>query len=107
VRVTVLNGSTRAGLAKSVAGQLRTRGFVISAISNDSVDTVTATQVRYAPALKTAARLVQLYLPGSRLVPTAGKATSVTVSLGSSYTRLSTDAAVAKAKQTTVPAATC
>jgi LytR cell envelope-related transcriptional attenuator len=103
VRVTVLNGTTRAGLAKSVAGQLRTRGFKITTISNDTVDTVTATQVRYGPALKTAARLVQLYLPGSRLVPNTGKATSVTVSLGSSYSRLSTDAAVAKAKQTAAP----
>ncbi len=101
VRVIVLNGTTRAGLAKSVAGQLRTRGFTISSITNDKVDTVTATQVRYGPALATAAKLVQLYLPGSRLVPNSGKAATVTVSLGSSYSRLSTDAAVAKAKRTT------
>ena len=103
MHVTVLNGTTRAGLARSVATQLRSRGFKISTISNDTVDTVTVTQVRYGPKLATAAKLVQLYLPGSRLVPDTGKATSVTVSLGSSYHRLSTNAAVAKAKRTAAP----
>lgn len=100
VSVTVLNGTSRTGLAKSVAAQLKVRGFKIATITNDTVDTVTVTQVRYGPKLATAAKLVQLYLPGSRLVPNSGKAATVTVSLGSSYSRLSTDAAVAKAKRT-------
>jgi LytR cell envelope-related transcriptional attenuator len=105
VNVTVLNGTSRAGLAKSVATQLRARGFKIGTITNDTVDTVTVTQVRYGPKLATAAKLVQLYLPGSRLVPNTGKAVTVTVSLGSSYSRLSTNAAVAKAKRTAAPVA--
>jgi hypothetical protein len=100
VHVTVLNGTSRNGLAKSVAGQLKNRGFKIATITNDTVDTVKVTQVRYGPKLATAAKLVQLYLPGSRLVPNSSKATAVTVSLGSSYSRLSTDAAVARAKRT-------
>jgi hypothetical protein len=107
VHLTVLNGTSRAGLAKSVAGQLRTRGFKIATITNDTVDTVTVTQVRYGPAQANAAKLVQLYLPGSRLVPTSSKAASVTVSLGSSYSRLSTNAAVVKAKRTATTPATC
>jgi LytR cell envelope-related transcriptional attenuator len=103
VHIAVLNGTSRAGLAKSVAGQLRTRGFKIGTISNDTVSTVTVTQVRYGPTQATAAKLVQLYLPGSRLVPNSSKAATVTVSLGSSYSRLSTNAAVARAKRTATP----
>jgi LytR cell envelope-related transcriptional attenuator len=105
VYVTVLNGTSRAGLAKSVATQLKARGFKIGKITNDTVDTVTVTQVRYGPKLATAAKLVQLYLPGSRLVPNSSKATTVTVSLGSSYSRLSTNAAVARAERTATPVA--
>jgi LytR cell envelope-related transcriptional attenuator len=105
VYITVLNGTSRAGLAKSVAAQLKARGFRIGTITNDTVDTVTATQVRYGPKLAPAAKLVQLYLPGSRLVPNSSNATTVTVSLGSSYSRLSTDAAVARAKRTATPVA--
>lgn len=108
VHLAVLNGTQRAGLAKSVAGQLKTRGFKIATITNDTVDTVGVTQVRYGPGLATAARLVQLYLPGSRLVPNASTATSVTVSLGSTYRRLNTNAAVARAKRTaTTSVVTC
>ena len=106
VHLIVLNGTQRAGLAKSVAAQLKTRGFAITTVTNDTVDTASVTQVRYGPRLATAAKLVQLYLPGSRLQPNASQATTVTVSLGSTYSRLSTNAAVAKAKRTVTPA-TC
>lgn len=107
VPLAVLNATKRAGLAKSVAQQLKTRGFKIAAITNDSVDTATVTQVRYGPSLATAARLVQLYLPGSRLAPGSSKATSVTVSLGSTFNRLASNAVVARAKRTPAPAVTC
>jgi hypothetical protein len=106
VRVIVLNGTQRAGLAKSVATQLKSRGFVVGTIGNDTVDTVTATQVRYGPRLATAAKLLQLYLPGSKLVANRSTAATVTVSLGSSYTRLSTNTAVARAKLTNPTTAT-
>jgi hypothetical protein len=101
VHVSVLNGSERAGLAKSVATQLKSRGFVIGAITNDTVQNLVVTQVRYGARAATAAKLVQLYLPGSRLVPNAGTTTTVTVSLGSAYKTLATNAAVAKATKTT------
>lgn len=101
VQLTVLNGTSRTGLARSVAGQLRTRGFKIATVANDTVSTVSVTQVRYGPKLATAAKLVQLYLPGSRLAPNSSQTAAVTISLGSSYSRLSTDAAVARAKRTT------
>lgn len=107
VHVTVLNGTQRNGLAKSVAGQLRTRGFKIATITNDPTGPFTVTQVRYSTTMATAAKLVQLYLPGSRLVPNAGKAVTVVVSLGTSYRRLSTNTAVAKAKSTASVPATC
>jgi hypothetical protein len=104
VHLTVLNGTDRTGLARSVAGQLKTRGFKVGLISNDTVDTVNVTQVRYGAKSATAAKLVQLYLPGAKLVPNASKTTTVVVSLGASYRRLSTAAQVARAKKTASPA---
>ena len=107
VHLTVLNGTQRNGLAKSVAAQLGTRGFKIGTVTNDTVSTLTVTQVRYGTTMATAARLLQLYLPGSKLVPTASKTTTVVVSLGASYSHLSTNAAVAKAKKTAAVLPTC
>ena len=96
---------SRAGLAKSVAGQLRARGFKIGTITNDTVDTVTVTQVRYGPTAghggQAGAALPTRFAPGAQ----HEQGGTVTVSLGSSYSRLSTNAAVARAKRTTTPVA--
>jgi len=99
VHVSVLNGTQRNGLAKSVAGQLKNRGFKIGAVTNDPAGPISVTQVRYGTTMATAARLLALYLPGSTLVPNKSKTVTVVVSLGASYSHLSTNAAVAKAKK--------
>ena len=68
-------------------------------MTNDPTGPITVTQVRYGTTMATAARLVSLYLPGSTLVPNKTKTATVVVSLGASYSHLSTNAAVAKAKK--------
>ena len=102
VHISVLNGTQRNGLAKSVATELKGRGFKIGAVTNDPTGPIAVTQVRYGTTMATAARLLSLYLPGSTLVPNKTKTVTVVVSLGSSYSHLSTNAAVAKAKKTAV-----
>lgn len=101
VTVTVLNATNRAGLAHDVAGQLKGRGFRIGPIGNDPA-TSTATQVRYGTNSATAARLVQLYLPGSQLVATTGDSRTVVVAVGRSYKALATAKQVDKARSTPV-----
>ena len=105
VTLSVLNASQRDNLAHSVAAEFKSRGFKIGSIGNDTTGGATATQVRYAPGSATAARLVQLYLPGARLVAVSGTSDTVVVAVGSSYTNLATAKQVKK--QRAAPAPTC
>ena len=107
VHVSVLNGTQRNGLARSVAAQLKARGFKIGAVTNDPTGPVAVTQVRYGATAATAARLLQLYLPGSTLVANSSTTPTVVVSLGASYRSLATNAAVARAKRTGSAVVTC
>ncbi len=97
VTVHVLNATNRSGLAGSVTNAMKKRGFKAGKPADDTTSS-TATEVRYGPGSATAARLVQLYLPGSRLVGSTIKSSVVVVSLGSSYQALSTSAQVTAAK---------
>lgn len=96
VTVHVLNATNRSGLAGSVTKAMKNRGFKTGGPGDDTLST--ATEVRYGPGSATAARLVQLYLPGSRLVGSTIKSSVVVVSLGSSYKALATSAQVTAAK---------
>lgn len=96
VTVQVLNATNRSGLAGSVTKAMKKRGFKTGKPSDDT--TSTATEVRYGPGSLNAARLVQLYVPGSKLVSSTIKSSVVVVSLGSSYKALSTSAQVTTAK---------
>lgn len=98
VTVKVLNATNRSGLAGSVTKAMKKRGFKSVKPGDDTASA--ATEVRYGPGSATAARLVQLYLPASKLVASTVKSSVVVVSLGSSYKALSTPAAVTKAKAT-------
>lgn len=97
VTVHVLNATSRSGLAGSVTKAMKKRGFKAGKTANDTTSS-TATEVRYGPGSATAARLVQLYLPGSRLVGSTIKSSFIVVSLGSSYKALATSAQVTAAK---------
>ena len=98
ITLSVLNATNRNGLAHSVAKQLKGRGFKIGPIGNDATSGATTTQVRYGPKATTAARLVQFYLPGAKLVATPGNSRTVVVAVGSSYRRLASTKQVARAQ---------
>jgi hypothetical protein len=97
VVVTVLNATGTAGLAGNVSDQLKARGFQVGSPGNDeSGRTETATtEVRYGPAGATAGQLVQIFLPGSKLVQTTVTTADVTVSVGTTFVALATPEQVA------------
>ncbi len=103
VRVNVYNASKRNGLAKSVSGQMRQRGFVIGKVANDPLGATVKTpaQVRYGTKGKAGAQLVTSEVPGAKLVKDKRKDATVDLVLGSSYSTLT------GAKSTASPSATC
>ena len=73
VSVSVLNGTTTTGLAAQVATQLKARGFKISGVPTNDTAAVATTEIRYGPSAAAAARLVQIYVPGAKLVQNTTK----------------------------------
>jgi len=67
VSVRVLNATEHAGLAQTVANQLKQRGFKIDEVGNDrGSHEVTGTgEVRYGPRGREAARYLRVYLAGA------------------------------------------
>jgi hypothetical protein len=108
VRLRLLNGTARNGLAGLVAGQLAGRGFVVLSQGNSAAAVGGASQVRYGAGAGVAARLLSFHVLGSVVVRDAASPSGVvTVVLGSDFRRLATPAEVAAAVQgATAPAAT-
>ncbi|MEZ0492411.1 LytR C-terminal domain-containing protein [Kineococcus sp. TBRC 1896] len=85
VTVDVLNGTDRRGLAASVAGELRARGFVVASVGNAPTPVGPGTAVVTYPegsvqqAVTVAARFADVQLVADPA------ATAVTVSLGDGY----------------------
>lgn len=103
VSLDVLNGTDRRGLAASIAGELRTRGFVVTNVGNAPTPAgpVTAS-VTYPTALAQQAFTVAARFPDVQLVEDPA-ATVISVNLGDAYQQmLAEDALVVP-----VPAATC
>jgi hypothetical protein len=91
VRLTLLNGTPRNGLAQQVGGLLRARGFVVLRTDNAPAAVAGPSVVTYGVGGLPAATLLARYVPGARVVsgPRAA-AGSVQLVLGGSYARLST-----------------
>jgi hypothetical protein len=102
VTLTVLNGTNRALLAKSVADQLAAQGFHVLGQANNRAAVSGASQVVFGPGGSLLARTTSAWVPGSTVVPAPkAKARSVTLVLGSSYSRLATPAEAAAAQRPT------
>jgi LytR cell envelope-related transcriptional attenuator len=103
VKVRVYNATERAGLARSVAIQLRRRGFSISATSNDPLTDVRLVsgvgEVRYGAQGATAAELVSWHFPGVRKAEDPRSGAVVDIAVGPGFHRLATAAQIAKSKQ--------
>jgi LCP family protein required for cell wall assembly len=107
VRVKVLNGSGRAGVAQTVSEQLAAAGFVKAGTGNDERGRVSVTEVRFANGAEAKARALLPYV-GTRAIlkpDPALKNTDVTVVLGSDFTGLATTGSGAAAPPAPDPAA--
>lgn len=89
VRVSVYNGSSRAGLAAKVTGQLTAKGFHARNSGNASVLTHETSRVSYGPGQEAEARTVAAAVPGAALVADAS-ITGVQLVLGSDFTAVVT-----------------
>ncbi len=103
VRVRVYNATERAGLARTVGGQLRQRKFAIAAMSNDPLAETRPVQgvgeLRYGEQGTEQAILISLHVPGVALLKDARTDSVVDLALGPKFTRLATGAQVEQAKQ--------
>lgn len=108
IKVTVLNGNGRAGLAATVSKQLKARGFRTVTYGND--DPVSGVgEIRYAAAYAASATVLHAYFPGTTLVLRASTPTGATVSLGAKFRAMATtsQARAALVKASSAPAPTC
>jgi hypothetical protein len=90
VKVNVYNASTRNGLARKVAGEMRLRGFTVGTIANDPLHRTvrTSAEVRYGAKGKAGAQLVSSEVAGSKLVADKRTDASVDLVLGGTYSEL-------------------
>ncbi|WP_432561528.1 LytR C-terminal domain-containing protein [Kineococcus sp. SYSU DK003] len=94
VSLTVLNGTDRRGLAASVAGELRSRGFVVTEVGNAPAATGPVTAVVTFPAgQRQQATTLGARFPEVQLVEDPAAA-AVSVSLGDGYQQLVGEEAV-------------
>ncbi|MFN2517666.1 MAG: LytR C-terminal domain-containing protein [Jatrophihabitantaceae bacterium] len=96
VQVSVLNSTSRAGIAKATAKTLTKNGFKVAGYGNDSpkVHVAGIAEIRFGPNQKKDAALLAYYFPGAKMVALAvdpiGK---VVVSLGLKFKAVATVAA--------------
>ncbi|CAO5189332.1 polyisoprenyl-teichoic acid--peptidoglycan teichoic acid transferase [Frankia sp. AiPs1] len=89
VRVSVYNGSSRAGLAAKVTSQLTAKGFHARNAGNASVLTHESSRVSYGPGQEAEARTVAAAVPGSSTIADSS-ITGVQLVLGSEFTSVVT-----------------
>uniref|UniRef100_UPI001304646C LytR C-terminal domain-containing protein n=1 Tax=Kineosporia sp. R_H_3 TaxID=1961848 RepID=UPI001304646C len=100
VTVKVYNASSRTGLARTVAGTLKKRGFQIGEVGNDPQEAKVpgVAVIRHGPAGLEAAKTVAAYIDGKvTLVPDERVSESVDLVLGKKFTKVRSAAAAAKA----------
>ena len=86
VSVSVLNATSKAGLAHQVAAELRGRGFRVTHVGNTTATVAGAAAVTFGPCSDAAARTVVEHVGDAVLtaVPSGG----VTLELGPGFTHL-------------------
>jgi hypothetical protein len=103
VQLRIYNATAREGLAKTVADQLRSRGFAIVATENDPLAGIrpveSPAEVRYGPAGAKQAAQVRRQVPGATLYRDAREGNVIDLVIGERFHRLSTPAELAKGRQ--------
>jgi hypothetical protein len=93
VDVSVLNSTSRSGLARTTATTLTKIGFKVAGYGNDNprVHVAGVAEIRFGPNQKKDAALIAYYFPGAKLVPlTADPLDKVVVSLGAKFKAVAT-----------------
>jgi hypothetical protein len=88
VSVSVLNSTTRTGIAARTATFLTHLGFKVAGYGNDNpkVHVAGVAEIRYGPAQKDDAQLLQYYFKGAKLIALKADPTGkVVVSLGAKF----------------------
>jgi len=87
VTANVYNATDRAGLARSTARTLRTRGFGIGSVANDPLGKTITTvgEIRYGAKGKDNALLMRYYIVGATLVQDQRNDATVDVALGQKF----------------------
>lgn len=99
VTVTVLNGTTRGGLAGEVSDDLAARGFTLESAGNTRKANGPATIV-HGPAGYLAAQSVRIQVQGSQLLlDEAREGTSVALLIGDGFTGLEEESVAAAARE--------
>ena len=95
VKLNVLNGSDRVGMATITADIFKSRGFKIAKVGNFTEYTVTSTvEIHHGPTGSDAAKLVAAYIKDSQLVEDGRTNATVDVIVGQSFDNvLTTDEA--------------
>jgi LytR cell envelope-related transcriptional attenuator len=93
IDVSVLNSTTRTGLARTTATTLTKLGFKVAGYGNDNpkVHVAGVAEIRFGPNQKKDAALLAYYFPGAKLVPLAADPLEkVVVSLGTKFKAVAT-----------------
>ncbi len=108
VTANVYNATTRAGLAKRTATDLKTRGFGIGTIANDPLGKAVAgvAEIRYGTAGKDNATLMRFYVIGATLVLDKRTDATIDVVIGEKFTTVTPQKTVTAALAKPVPLAT-
>lgn len=92
VSVVILNASRKAGLAGTVAAELKQRDFNIRSVGDDrKFEPDAPVTIRFGSKGAPQARTVQAHFPGAKLIRDDRPSTEVTVSLQNKFSSLATD----------------
>ena len=107
VTVNVLNSTKRQGLARDTADVLTARGMKVKEVANASGEGVVrgVAELRYGSKGQRAARLLEFYFPGAKLVPTERPTKVVDIVLGREFEKVLGEAQVAAALASPSPSA--
>ncbi|HVT20531.1 MAG TPA: LCP family protein [Mycobacteriales bacterium] len=88
INVSVLNGAGTPGLAHTVAAQLSAQGFHVVSVGDADRDTYSRTLVKYGSTKVESSQTVAAALPGSKRVADPAAGSTVTIVVGSDFTKV-------------------
>ena len=88
ITVNVLNGTKREGLAASVSGNLRKRGFVIGTVGNAKSAAAGVGELRFGPSAGDHAKVVARHVGAAKQVQLKREGAKVDIVLGKDFTQL-------------------